>query len=334
MGLYYGWKKGDLLRGIKYSEDAFRKAEQLNDVGLMASTGGFLCLLYWWSGKCRSVIDVAPKIITLLEETERQSDFFGNPYNLYSVIHGWYANCSAMMGNFKEAISHIEKGLNFAIEVNNVGALAVLELQYGWLKNFRGEGENAIPHLQKLIAYCEDGQFFLFPIAWGNLGWSHYLLGDLKTAREFIEKGLKIFGEAKVQIDRGLFYWLLGMIHLELGDLENSQCQAEKALKLSQKAQQIWIEGFALILLGRIFGRTDQPHYENAEKYILKGIKILEELELKALYAQGYFYLGEVYAESNQQDKALEYYKKVEKMFQEMEMDYWLNKTHGMLESL
>jgi len=333
-GLYHGWKKGDLRRGIKYSADAFRKAEQINDVGLMASTGGYLCLLYWWSGKCKGVIDVAPKIITLLEKTERRPDFFGNPYNLYSAIHGWYANCSAMVGNFEEAISYLEKGINFAIEIKNKGALAVLELQYGWLQNFRGDGKNAIPHLQNLIRYCEEGQFFLFPIAWGNLGWSHFLLGDLKTAREFIEKGLKIFGEAKVQIDRGLFYWLLGMIHLESGDLKNSQCRAEKALKLSQKAQQIWIEGFALILLGRIFGRMDQPHLEIAEKYILNGIKILKELELKALYAQGYFFLGEIFAESGQHNKALESLDEAKGMFHEMGMEYWLSKTRGMLESL
>jgi class 3 adenylate cyclase len=333
-GLYYGWKKGDLLPGIKYSEDAFNKAEQINDIGLMASTGGYLCLLYWWSGKCRSVIDVAPKIITMLEKTERQSDFFGNPYNLYSVIHAWYANCSAMLGNFEEAVSLIEKGFNFALEIKNIGALAVLELQYGWLQNFKGDGKNAIEHLQNLIRYCEEGQSFLFPIAWGNLGWSHFLLGDLDTAREFVEKGLKFYRGEGVQIDLGLYYWLLGMVHLESGDLKNAQRHTEGALKISQKAQQKWIEGFAWILLGRIFGKLDQPQFEKAEECILQGIKILAELKLKTLYDQGYHYLGEVYAESNQQDKALETLKTAIGRFREMGMDYWLTKTYDMLESV
>lgn len=290
-----------------------------------------MCLLYWWSGKCSGVMDVAPRIITLIEKTERRSNFFGNPYNLYSVIHGWYANCSAMMGNFEGAISHIEKGFNFARETKNTGALAVLELQYGWLQNFRGDGKKAITHLINLIRYCEEGQSFLFPIAWGNLGWSLFLLGDLKTAREFIEKGLKIFGEAKVQIDRGLFYWLLGMIHLESGDLKDSQCQAEMALELSQKAQQIWIEGFAWILLGRIFGKSDQPKFEKAEECILRGIKILEELELKALFAQGYHYLGVVYADTGQKGKTTETMRKAENLFREMGMKYWVDKSKEIL---
>lgn len=333
-GLYHGWKKGDLLRGIKYSADALRKAEQINDVTLMASTGGYLCLLYLWSGKCSSIINVAPKIIALLEKTERRSDYFGNPYNLYSVIHGWLANCFAMMGDFEGAISRIEKGFSFANETKNTGALAILELQYGWLKNFRGDGKNAIAHFQNLIRYCEEGQAYLFPIAWGNLGWSHFLLGDLKTARNFLERGLKGFGEAKVHIDRGLFYWLFGMIHLESGDFKNSRCQAEMALKVSQKAQQLWIEGFAWILLGRIFGKSDQSKLRQAEECILRGINILEELELRALYAQGYHFLGELYAESGRNHKALEIMKNVENLFRVMGMQYWLNKTYEVLKSL
>jgi hypothetical protein len=57
-------------------------------------------------------------------------------------------------------------------------------------------------------------------------------------------------------------------------------------------------------------------------------------LELKALYAQGYHYLGELYAEAGQNNKALESLKKADGMFREMGMDYWVGKTHEVLESL
>ncbi|HEA69349.1 MAG TPA: guanylate cyclase [Desulfobacterales bacterium] len=334
IGQYYAWQKGNLPLGIKYSEDSFKAAEKINDIGLLASTGGYLCLLYWWSGKCSSVIDLAPKIIALIEKTERQSESFENPYNLYSVIHAWYANCSAMLGNFEEAISLIEKGFNFALEIKNLGALAVLELQYGWLLNFRGDGKNAIAHLQNLIGYCEEGQFFLLPPALLNLGWSHFLLGNLKTARESIEKGLKNYKEAGVQIDLGLFYWLLGMIHFESDDIENAQGHAEKALKLSQKMHQKGTEGFAWILLGRIFGKAEKPEEKKAEDSLLQGIKILEELKLKTLYATGYHFLGAFYVDSGQKDKALKILKKAETMFKEMGMDYWLAKTKEVLKRL
>jgi hypothetical protein len=61
-------------------------------------------------------------------------------------------------------------------------------------------------------------------------------------------------------------------------------------------------------------------------------MKILDELEEKPFYAQGYLSLGELYADSGQKEKALENLKKAEAMFQEMGMDYWLARTKKLLE--
>ena len=57
-------------------------------------------------------------------------------------------------------------------------------------------------------------------------------------------------------------------------------------------------------------------------------------MKLKALYAPGYHHLGELYADTGQKDKAMETLKKAAKMFQEMEMDYWLTKTNEVLDRL
>ena len=159
-------------------------------------------------------------------------------------------------------------------------------------------------------------------------------LGDLKTARAFIEKALNFFSTAEVEIDLGLFYWLLGAIHLETGDLKNAQCRAEQSLKISQKTHQKWIESFAWILLGRITGKAEKPKAKKGEDTILQGLKILDELKLKALYAPGYHYLGELYVDTGQKDKAPETLKKAEKMFQEVGMNYWLTKTNEVLDRL
>ena len=68
------------------------------------------------------------------------------------------------------------------------------------------------------------------------------------------------------------------------------------------------------------------------EEYILKGMKILEELETKPAYAGGYLNRGELYADAGQKEKALENLKKAEAMYQEMGMDYWLARTKKLLE--
>jgi tetratricopeptide (TPR) repeat protein len=333
-GVYYAWKKGDLVCGIQYAEDSFKHAKKINDIDLMAPTGADLCLLCWWSGECRKVVDTAAEVIALLERTNRQSETSGRPYSLYCVLHAWNANCAAMLGNFDAAEKLLEKILDFALETKDLRALAVIELQYGWMLNFKGDGKKATIHFQNCLKYSEESQFSLFGIAWGNLGWSYLLLEDFKSARKYLDKGLGFFIESGVEIDLSLFYWLLGMVHLESGDLKNAQQNADEALKISQKIHQKWIEGFVWVLLGRIYGKAEQPQIEKAEECILQGIEILNDLKLKSLYAQGYHYLGELYTHTGRQDNAREVLNKVEGMFQEMGMDYWLSKTHEMLESL
>jgi len=305
-GQYYAWKGEDLFQAIRYSEDSFKKSEKMDDVELMAPIGGDLCLLYWWAGECLKVIEVAPKVIDLLEKTQKQSEFFGRPYNVYSTIHALYAESMGMLGFFEEAKFLLIKGLDFALKIQDLFSLAVLESHNGTVRIFGGDAKNAIEHSKKSIAYCEEGQFSsLLGIPWLNIGWSYCLLGELKKARECTERGLQIYSEAGVRYDLGVFYAVLGLINLESGDLENARRHAGEALKMSQKIHQKWLEGFVMIILGRIHGKEKESHTNKAQKCFTQGIEILTELKLKALFSPGYHYLGELYADTGKHNKAL-----------------------------
>jgi tetratricopeptide (TPR) repeat protein len=98
----------------------------------------------------------------------------------------------------------------------------------------------------------------------------------------------------------------------------------EEALRISQKNNEKYWEVMAQIFLGRILGRMETTQIDKAEEYIFKGMKIADELKLKPAYAQGYLFLGELYGNAGQKEKATENLKKAETMFQEMGMDYWL----------
>ena len=165
------------------------------------------------------------------------------------------------------------------------------------------------------------------------MGDAYSYLGDPETGRRYVEKGLKIQRG-------GIEWWLsshhlsLGGIHLHLGDLNKARSSADEALRLSQQNNEKLLEGRSWILLGRITGRTETPQIHRAEEYILQGMKILDELKLKPDYASGYLFLGELYVNAGQKEKALENLKKAEAMFQEMGMDYWLGRTRKVLAEL
>jgi tetratricopeptide (TPR) repeat protein len=240
-----------------------------------------------------------------------------------------------MLGYFEEGKDLFEKGIDFALKIKDLTALAWLESHYGTMLNFRGDGKSAIGHFQNCIRYCEEGQNVLISaVPWIKLGEAYCLMGEFESAREHMEKGLGLQNEVGLQFDLGHFYGLSSRVYLESGDLEKAQHRAEEALKFSQKDHQKWAEGFAWILLGTIFGKAKKPQVMRAKECIFRGIKILGELKLKPFYAQGYHFLGVLYADTGQQNKALDNLKKADEMFREMGMDYWLDKTKQVLERL
>jgi len=332
IGLYYSFK-GQPILGIEYSENSFREAEKVKDIDLMTPIGWDLCVGYHSRGDCSKMIDVASKVIPLLEETQRQSESFGRP-NPYCTMLGWYACALDMLGDFREGQKVREKGLRFALEIKDLDALSLAEMIHGMsLVIHKGDGENGVKHLQNCIRYCEEGQLLvvLSCAQWG-LGWGYYLLGDFDAAREHIEKGLKMQGDIGLQMFLSNPYYALCMVHFDLGDLQSAQSSIEEALRLSENNNEKWVEGMSRTLLGRVLGKREKSQYAKAEEYIMQGIKILDELKIRPNCSIGYLYLGELYADTDQREKALESLKKAESMMREMGMDYWLRRTLEVLE--
>jgi hypothetical protein len=99
---------------------------------------------------------------------------------------------------------------------------------------------------------------------------------------------------------------------------------------LAQNNGQHVSEGIARVILGRIIARMDPSCVDSAIGEVLAGIKITEGVRTE--YSRGHFYLGELYADTGQEDNALEALKKAEAEFKDMGMDYWLRKTQEVLE--
>jgi len=334
--LYYSFK-GDSHQGIEYAEKCFKEAEKIQDIDLMAPTAFDLCSAYSIAGEFYKLVELAPRVINLLEKTHRESDDFGVAFNfsLYSAFLVYWGNAMGWLGNFEEGEALCEKGLHFAHQIDNLYSIGFAEGLYGELYLIKGDGKNAIGHLLNAVKYSEEGQIItLLGIAWNMLGWGYYLLGDLEIARKNALKGLQIHHNAGIPFLLPQMYFVLTMCNFDLGELENAHSIAEEAVKLAHNNNERDIEGIARASLGRILLRVDPSQSVKAEECILQGIELMEELKLKPLYSQGYLYLGELYADTGQKEKAFETLKMAEGAFQEMGMDYWLRRTQEVLENL
>jgi len=316
--------RGDSLLSIAHSEKSFHEAAKIEDVEIMAPLALPLCYAYVTSCKYDKLTDVSSKMAELIERLGRESDSFNTPFNLYSFLLGLCGMGMGMRGDFTKAKRVSEKGLNHAIQVGHKMTLAFNELQYANLFVFQGDGKTPIPHCQNSIKYSEGiGWLTISSQAWTVLGYSHYLLGELDRAREFVSKGLKSQEASGIEAMLSLHYWIFAMVLFDQGDLEGALRSSEKALELSLYNNERRYEGLSKIWIGKIVGSREKGQYQEGEQLILEGYDILKELCVRPAMAQGHFHLGELYKNSGEGIKAVEELRKAKSMFEEMEMDYW-----------
>jgi len=335
---WYHSAKGDALRACEFAEKAFQAAERSEDVELVATNGFELCQACSTRGEYSRVAEVAPRVLDLLEKAQMQgrSDL-GKYYNvnLYSVILSYYSLSLGYLGDFERGQALCQKACHFADEIGNILTLGVVEGQYSALLIAKGDGKRALEHTEKMIRYSEQAEaVVLLWIAPTFLGHAYYLLGELDAARQQFERRLEIYRSAEFPMYLSWNYYGLSMVYLDSGDLKSARSNIEETLMVCQRYGDKMYEGPSTVALGRVVGKAEPSQSAKAEEYILQGIKILEELKLKPYQAEGHLFLGELYADMGQGEKALECLKKAETMFQEMGMDYWLRRTQSALERL
>jgi tetratricopeptide (TPR) repeat protein len=331
MSLYYSFQ-GDPIQGIKYCEDCVEEAVKIQDLDLAAPIGQDLCNFYFLSGDPLKMVDAASKVLALIEKTKKETEFFGRPLNTYSALHAHCGHAMAMLGRFEEGEALCEKAFRSALKVNSVYSIGWAEVNYSYLYMHRGDGKNTVEHAQKAIRCLDEAQaVIILGLARTVLGMGYCFLGNLGTARAYIEEGIKIHNDTGMPFLLSLQYYFLSTVYLNSGDLENARSCVEKALDLSRNNNEKHFEGRSWALLGKVLGRVNPSQNDKAEEFILRGLNILDELRTRPWCAEVYLYLGELYADTGHPEKALEYLKKAKGMFQEMGMDYYLRQAQQVL---
>ena len=281
---------GNPLDGIKYTEPRFFDALRNQDIELMASLSFGLITSYIASGYVYKTIDIAPDIMTALERAKKKYEFFGMPFNPYSYVCSYYGLSLTQTGDFKKGKTLLEEAHSFSKEINDIISLCYTELFIAIYYFFKGQGQKTIEHCEKSIQYGEEINWpWMLGITWVYLGCGYWLLGDLNSAYKHIENGLKIHKGTPVIWALTYYPLFMSYIYHDLGDLIKAQRYAEEALELSRKNNEWLFEAYSIIFLGRILAKKNLNSNE-AEKYILEGIKILDELKQKPWSTQGYFF--------------------------------------------
>jgi len=334
LGMFHS-SRGDAPLGIQYQQEAFDAAENIQDSELMIKIGASLCLSYDYAGEHRKIAKIAPKLINLLSDKPEKFDFFDTTVDLHPVLLALKGHALSYLGEFAQGEEECEKGLILAQQGGNPYSLGMVEFMYGCQFIPKGDGGNAVKHLHKSIEYLEKlNAWGVLSVAWSILAQGYNLLGESGKALEYSQKVLKMKTEIKSQGFLSLGHLALSSAYLDSGNLKEAKVYAENALNLGRTNHERSCEGMAWIQLGRIIGKMKGSKIEEAEEFILNGLKIMEELEMKPACATGGLVLAELYMTAGRKEKALECLRRSEEMFSRMKMDHLLTRVRSILASI
>ncbi|XP_050817391.1 G-protein-signaling modulator 2 isoform X5 [Gopherus flavomarginatus] len=242
---------------------------------------------------------------------------------------GNLGNTLKVLGNFEDAIVCCQRHLDISRELNDkVGEARAL---YNLGNVYHSKGKNVacagthdpgeLPDavkaaLQKAADYYEKNLTIVTELgdraaqgrAYGNLGNTHYLLGNFRNAVIAHEQRLLIAKEFGDRAAERRAYSNLGNAYIFLGEFETASEYYKKTLQLARQLKDRAVEAQACYSLGNTY--TLLQDYEKAIDYHLKHLTIAQELNDRIGEGRACWSLGNAYTALGNHDQAMHFAEK------------------------
>jgi len=327
--------RGDSELAGQYAEKAFKEAEKSRNLDLMVPSSMAVALTYLTLGRSHKILSFVPKVVQLIEEHKRESDSFLSPFKPYPFLLLYCGAASGDMGLFRDGIKYFNKGIKHALESSDKFVLATLKVTYGYIISNKGEWKLAIKYLKEGIKYAHEINYSWWKgYGYCLMGHATIMLGDHDTGVECLSKGLEMHENSGVEMMLPASYLWAVRAYKKSGNFKLAKEYAEKSLNLSIKNNDKDTKGYCKVLLGYLSWKVNPDQKSQSLDLLEQGMKDIENFKKRPLLALGYLDKGELYQESKEPIKAIENLKIAETMFQEMGMDFWLDRTQNMLSEL
>ncbi|XP_063111401.1 G-protein-signaling modulator 2 isoform X2 [Cavia porcellus] len=242
---------------------------------------------------------------------------------------GNLGNTLKVLGNFDEAIVCCQRHLDISRQLNDkVGEARALynlgNVYHAKGKSFGHPGpqdvgefpEEVRDALQAAVDFYEENLSLVTALgdraaqgrAFGNLGNTHYLLGNFRDAVIAHEQRLLIAKEFGDKAAERRAYSNLGNAYIFLGEFETASEYYKKTLLLARQLKDRAVEAQSCYSLGNTY--TLLQDYEKAIDYHLKHLAIAQELKDRIGEGRACWSLGNAYTALGNHDQAMHFAEK------------------------
>lgn len=309
-------KAGDCRAGVAFFEAAIQTGT--DDLRTLSAIYSQLGNAYFYLGEYDKAMEFHKLDLTV---ARTMGDRLG-----VAKASGNLGNTLKVMGKFKEAICCCERHLSISQELEDkVGEGRAL---YNLGNVYHAQGKHLgrigpqepggfsdeVKHcLQKAVEYYAANLRLMEELsdrsaqgrACGNLGNTHYLLGNFTQAIGYHNERLTIAKEFGDKAAERRAHSNLGNAHIFLGEFETAAEHYKKTLQLAQELSDRAVEAQACYSLGNTY--TLLRDYPMAIHYHLRHLAIAQELNDKVGEGRACWSLGNAYSATNAHEKALQY---------------------------
>ncbi|XP_069497957.1 G-protein-signaling modulator 2 isoform X3 [Ambystoma mexicanum] len=312
-------KSGDCQAGVSFFEAAVQVGTE--DLKTLSAIYSQLGNAYFYLHEYQKALEYHHHDLTLARTI---GDRLGE-----AKASGNLGNTLKVLGNFDEAILCCQKHLEISREIcDKVGEARALynlgNVHHSKGKHIGCNGSNdpgEFPDevktaLQQAADYYEENLSMVTDLgdraaqgrAYGNLGNTHYLLGNFRKAVMSHEQRLLIAKEFGDRSAERRAYSNLGNAFIFLGEFEIAAEYYKKTLQLARQLKDRAVEAQSCYSLGNTY--TLLQDYEKAIDYHLKHLIIAQELNDRLGEGRACWSLGNAYTALGNHDKAMHFAEK------------------------
>ncbi|XP_042635495.1 G-protein-signaling modulator 2 isoform X3 [Catharus ustulatus] len=309
-------KAGDCRAGVSFFEAAVQVGTE--DLRTLSAIYSQLGNAYFYLHEYAKALEYHHHDLTLARTI---GDLLGE-----AKASGNLGNTLKVLGNFEEAIVCCQRHLDISRELNDKVGEARALYNLGNVYHSKGKNvANAGTHdpgelpddvknaLQKAAKYYEENLSIVTELgdraaqgrAFGNLGNTHYLLGNFRSAVLAHEQRLLIAKEFGDKSAERRAYSNLGNAYIFLGEFETAAEYYRRTLQLARQLKDRAVEAQACYSLGNTY--TLLQDYEKAIDYHLKHLVIAQELQDKIGEGRACWSLGNAYTALGNHDQAIHF---------------------------